>query len=84
MHIPPYVWIHIKNFMLQAYWLRKYGETLQELPKSDKNICPGRVLTTATKTPQFIKEFERTPFQDRISTIYSVVNHEVYNNNYKT
>jgi len=74
MHIPPYVWIHIKNFMLQAYWLRKYRESLQALPKSDKNISPRRVFTTATKTPQFIKEFERAHLHDRITTIYSIYN----------
>lgn len=74
MHIPPYVWIHIKNFMLQAYWLRKYRETLRVLPKSDKNIWPGSVITTATEHPQFIKEFERAPFQERISTVYSILN----------
>ena len=74
MHIPPYVWIHIKNFMLQAYWLRKYREALQILPKSEKNISPRWVLTSATKKTQFRKEFERAPLQDRISTVYSILN----------
>ena len=72
MHIPPYVWIHIKNFMLQDYWNRKKRSILDDLPKSDVDTFPHAVLTTAAKATRFKKEFERNPFNERITTVYSI------------
>ncbi len=74
MHIPPYVWIHIKNFMLQGYWRKKYTETIQTLPLPKKDVWPHAVVTSATKPVIFRKEFERSPFHERISTVYSILN----------
>ena len=70
--MPPYVWIHIKNFMLRDYWRRKRKKVLDDLPENDTNTFPHMVLTTATDPPQFKKEFERNPFSTRITTIYSI------------
>ena len=69
MHIPPYVWIHIKNFMLQDYWRRKKKKILLNLPKRKKLF---ECITTATKKSQFRKEFVENQFNNRIMTIYSV------------
>ena len=69
MHIPPYVWIHIKNFMLQDYWRIKKKKILLNLPKRKKLF---ECITTATKKPQFRKEFVENQFNNRVMTIYSV------------
>ena len=71
MYIPPYVWIHIKNFMLQDYWCKKKKKILLDLPKHEE-AWPHLVLTTATKKPQFRKEFVKNQFDNRVTTIYSV------------
>ena len=63
---PPYVWIHIKDYMLQEYWMKQYNSALKELPKyntflypktSTKNGKPFKMYTTATVFPQFVKTF---------------------------
>lgn len=63
---PPYVWIHIKNFQLQEYWIKKYNKVIEEMPKYKTFVYPrgatyeGQpfiVYTSATKTPQFEKTF---------------------------
>ena len=69
MYIPPYVWIHIKNFMLQDYWRIKKKKILLNLPKRKKLF---ECITTAIKKPQFRKEFVEIQFNNRVMTIYSV------------
>ena len=69
MHIPPYVWIHIKNFMLQDYWRRKKKIMLLNLPERKKLF---ECITTATKKPRFKKEFVKNLFDNSVMTIYSV------------
>ena len=69
MHIPPYVWIHIKNFMLQDYWRRKKKIMLLNLPERKKLF---ECITTATKKPRFKKEFVKNSFDNSVMTIYSV------------
>ena len=70
---PPYVWIHIKDYMLQEYWMRKYSKVLDKLPKSRKFVYDERatlsfrglpliVYTSAAQSPQFAKEFETITF----------------------
>jgi len=63
---PPYVWIHIKDYMLQEHWVKKYNEVMKEMPIYKTFVYPrgttydGRpftVYTSATKTPQFAKTF---------------------------
>ena len=43
---PPYVWIHIKDYMLQEYWIKQYNSALKELPKYNTFLYPK----TSTKT----------------------------------
>ena len=69
MYIPPYVWIHIKNFMLQDYWRRKKKIMLLNLPERKKLF---ECITTATKKPRFKKEFVKNLFDNSVMTIYSV------------
>ena len=69
MYIPPYVWIHIKNFMLQDYWRKKKKKILLNLPERKKLF---ECITTSTKKPQFRKEFVENSFNNRVATIYSV------------
>ena len=33
MYFPPYVWISIKNFLFQGYWIRKYKQVVRRLPR---------------------------------------------------
>jgi len=66
MHIPPYLWIHLKNFML---WQKK--NKLIKLPACEE-AWPGQVLTTATIQPRFKKEYSRNTFDNRIITVYSI------------
>ena len=69
MHIPPYVLIHIKNFILQDYWRRKKKIMLLNLPERKKLF---ECITTATKKPRFKKEFVKNLFDNSVMTIYSV------------
>ena len=66
---PPYVWIHIKDYMLQEYWMKRYNLVLNELPRYKTLVYPedasssfaGKefiVYTTATVSPQFTKTFQ--------------------------
>ena len=41
---PPYVWIHIKNFQLQGYWMKKYNEVMNEMPIYKTFVYPRGVL----------------------------------------
>jgi len=70
---PPYVWIHIKDYMLQEYWMHKYSKVLDKLPKYKTFLYnekaahsfrgrPLIIYTSATRYPQFIKEFETIAF----------------------
>jgi len=68
---PPYVWIHIKDFLLQEYWIKKYNEVMKEMPKyktyiypqnSTKSGKPLIIYTSATIKPQFIKTFHINSF----------------------
>ena len=33
MYFPPYVWISIKNFLFQGYWIKKYNQVVRRLPR---------------------------------------------------
>ena len=33
MYFPPYVWISIKNFLFQGYWIKKYKQVIRRLPR---------------------------------------------------
>ena len=33
MYFPPYVWISIKNFMFQEYWIKTYKQVVRRLPR---------------------------------------------------
>ena len=41
---PPYVWIHIKDYMLQEYWMRQFNSALKELPKYKTFLYPNTSL----------------------------------------
>ena len=71
---PPYVWIFIKNYMLQEYWMRQYNSVLKELPKYTTFLYPEEsvkagepfcVYTTATVFPQFVKTFHENSIVTR-------------------
>ena len=81
---PPYVWIHIKNYMLQEYWMRQFNSVLTELPKyntfryseeSLKSGYPFRVYSSATIKPRFIKTFHANV----IATVKDpIITYEIY------
>ena len=81
---PPYVWIHIKDYMLQEYWMRQFNSALKELPKYKTFLYPNEsvksgepfcVYTTATVFPQFVKTFHANV----IATIKDpIVTYEIY------
>lgn len=63
---PPYVWIHIKDYMLQEYWMRQFNSVLTELPKCQtyrytdawiKSGYPFCMYSSATIKPRFVKTF---------------------------
>ena len=81
---PPYVWIHIKDYMLQEYWMRQFNSVLKELPKYETFLYPNEsvksgepfcVYTTATVFPQFVKTFH----ENSIVTIKDpITTYEIY------
>ena len=81
---PRYVWIHIKDYMLQEYWMRQFNSVLKELPKYKTFLYPNEsvkagepfcVYTTTTVFPQFIKTFHANV----IATIKDpIVTYEIY------
>ena len=81
---PPYVWIHIKDYMLQEYWMRQFNSVLKNLPRyntfrytkeSIKSGYPFCVYSTATIKPRFVKTFHANV----IATIKDpIVTYEIY------
>jgi len=51
------IWVQVKNYFFKEYWMKKYSECMDELPRW-RNLCQT-IYTTPEAPLQFRKETER-------------------------